>query len=128
MIGFCFTFPHFPIGYLFQRLRGSRSYSLKEHEAPFLKRKFDFFCSSWDRSVWFVVFFLFCFRLNIFTGKTSNLLLPFMGEAAEGRELWILINWINLGQLKKAIAFNSLQSKLLGYYSGNIIMQNVSCC
>ena len=57
------------LGYLFQRLHETRSDSLKEYEAIFLKRHFILFYST--RSIWFV----FCFGLNIFIRKISNLLL-----------------------------------------------------
>ena len=49
-------------GYLFQCLCETRSYSLKEYEAVFLKKQTLIFLLV-DESIWFV----FCFRLNIFT-------------------------------------------------------------
>ena len=61
-------FPHFPFGYLFQPLPWNRSYNLKEHEAVW------FFQAE---SSWFV----FRFRVNIFAGKISNLLLILRCEA-----------------------------------------------
>ena len=51
-------------GYSFQRLYETRNYSLKEHEAVFLNSQ-----TLVAGSVWFV----FCFGLDIFTNKISNL-------------------------------------------------------
>ena len=51
-------------GYLFECLQESRGYSLKEHEAVFLKRQNLIF------SITAVsILFVFCFRLNILTNK-----------------------------------------------------------
>ena len=60
--------------YLFQRLHKTRSFSLKENKAVFLETQnliFDIVAA---------ILFGFCFRLNIFTSKTSNLLLPLVAE------------------------------------------------
>ena len=53
----------------------SWSYCLKKHEAVFLKRQNLIFPIA-AGSIWFV----FCFRLNIFTSKISNLMLPFWAK------------------------------------------------
>ena len=73
----CFAFPYstpFSIwtrGCLFQSLHETRRFSLKEHGAVFWRAKVGRIC------------FVFCFRLNSFISKISNLLLPF-----GGRESW----------------------------------------
>ena len=51
-------------GYLFERLKDTIGYSLKKHEAVFLKRQNSIFSIA-ARSMSFG----FCFRLNIFTSK-----------------------------------------------------------
>ena len=71
---FCFTFPHFPIfykplstwthDYSFECLQETRGYGLKEHGTAFLKRQ-NLIFSIAAGSIWFV----FCFRLNIFASK-----------------------------------------------------------
>ena len=63
-------------------------YSLKEHEAVFLKRKY-WISSTEAGSIWFV----FRFRLNTFTSKISNLLLHFGAEGAKGHGSWYTIIW-----------------------------------
>ena len=74
--GFCFTFRYcnplsiLTCSYLLQRLYETRSYSLKEHVAVFLKRQ-NLVFSIVTGNIWFVSFF----RLNIFTSNISNLLL-----------------------------------------------------
>ena len=70
--GFCFTclrcnqLSSWTCGYLYQR-----SFSLKQNETVFL---------NWQNLIFFVIaestWFVFYFKLNIFTGKISNLLLP----------------------------------------------------
>ena len=55
--------------------------SLKEHETV-EETKIDFFYSSWKYLI------CFCFRLYTFTGKISNLLLPFGAEGDKGHESW----------------------------------------
>ena len=69
--------------YLFQRLRKTRSYSLKEHETVFLTRQ-DLIFLVVAGSMWFN----FCFRLIIFASKISIFLLPFGTEGAGGLESW----------------------------------------
>ena len=59
-------------------------YSLKEHEAVFLKRQKLIF-SVVAGCIWFA----FCFRLNTFTSKISNLLLTSGAEGAKGRDILI---------------------------------------
>ena len=51
--------------YLFECLQETRGYSLKEHEAVFLKGKKWFFL----KLAAGIISFVFCFRLNIFTLK-----------------------------------------------------------
>ena len=69
-------------GYLFQFSHKTRSHSLKKHKAVFWQRQ-----TGVTGSIWCV----FCFRLNIFTIKISNLLLPLRAKGEEGQGLWILI-------------------------------------
>ena len=60
--------------------------SLKERKAIFLKtQNLIFFFSSWK--VWFV----FCFKVNIFASKISNLLIPFRTEGTRCHESWYTI-------------------------------------
>ena len=86
---FCFTFSHCnPLsawrhGYLFQHLHETRSYSLKKYEAVFLTRQ-NLTFPLVAESIWFN----FCFRINIFTSKISNLLLSLGAEWARGCEFW----------------------------------------
>ena len=58
-------------GYLSQHLHKTRSFSLKENDAVFLETQNLIFSR-----VAASVLFGFCFRVNIFTCKISNLLLP----------------------------------------------------
>ena len=58
-------------------------YSLKENEVVFLNRQY-FIFSVVAGNIWFI----FCFRLNIFTGRISNLLLPFGAEGTGDRKCW----------------------------------------
>ena len=52
-------------GYLFERLKETKGYKLKENEAVFLKRQnLTFYIAAGSIS------FVFCFRLSIFTRKT----------------------------------------------------------
>ena len=67
-------------GYLFQHYR---SFSLKETEVVFLETK--------NLVVFLVaasILFGFCFKLNVFTIKISNLLLPFGAKGDGGYESW----------------------------------------
>ena len=79
--GFCFTFPYclYAVStwtrvYLFQRLHKTGSFSLKENDAVF------FGDTNIDFSIVAVVIFGFCFRVDIFTNKISNLLLILEAE------------------------------------------------
>ena len=60
---------------------------LKEHEVVFLIRQNSIFYGVVG-SIWFV----FCFRLNIFTNKISNLLLRFEAEGGGGYESLYALN------------------------------------
>ena len=67
--------------YLFQRVQENRELQSERTWSCFLhETKFDFLYSSWKYLIYF------CFRLNIFTRKISNLLLPLASEEARGRE------------------------------------------
>ena len=83
--GFCFIFPYcnalspWTRAYLFQRLHKTRSFHLKENDAVFLDTNIDF-------STVAVIIFGFCFRLDIFTNKISNLLLTLEVEGGGGCE------------------------------------------
>ena len=52
---------------------------------------------SWRDKIWFFsivvrgIWFAFCFTLNTFTSKTSNLQLPFQAEGGKGCESWYAI-------------------------------------
>ena len=77
--GFCIVFPHCnPLSTwtraYFQRLHKTRRFSLKENDAVFLETQNLIF------SIAAVILFSFCFRLNVFTSKISNLLLPLGAE------------------------------------------------
>ena len=61
-------------------------YSLKEHEAVFLKME-SYIFSIVAGSIWFG----FCFRLNTFTSKISNLLLPIGAKGSKDCESWLTI-------------------------------------
>ena len=61
---FCNAFSAWICDYLFERLQETRGYSLRKHEAAFLKRQnliFSIVAGS--------ISFVFCFRLNIFKSK-----------------------------------------------------------
>ena len=81
-----YLFPHssalytWTLGYLFQRLHTTRSFSLKQSEAVFLETQFNLTAVS--------ILFGFCFRLNISTSKFSNLLLPLWVEGDGVCESW----------------------------------------
>ena len=88
-------------GYLFQRFLKTGSFRLKEHEAVFWNRQSLIF-SILAGGIWFV----FYFRLNIFTSMISNMLLPLEALRGRSQELWILIypnakmnDWLNLFRL-----------------------------
>ena len=61
---------------------------------------------TWRDKIWFFsivtgsIWFDFCFKLNTFTSRISNLLLPF---GTEGRGLWILIYllWISKSSYRR---------------------------
>ena len=55
---------------------------LKKPKTVFLESKLDFFYSSWKYLI-----LVFTFRLNIFTNKVSNLLLPLEAEGARALNL-----------------------------------------
>ena len=86
--GFCFTFPHcnplspWMCNHLSQCLHKTINYSLKEHEAVFMKRQsLIFFLVA--GSIWIN----FWSTLNIFICKISNLLLlPLGTQGARGRK------------------------------------------
>ena len=71
--------------YLFECLWETRGYSLHEHESIFLKRQ-NLIFSFAAGSIWFV----FCFRVSIFTSKDLNFLLP------HGPEGWGKLGAVNL--------------------------------
>ena len=68
-----------------QRLHEGRRCSLKEHEAISLKRESLVFSAVVGN-----IRFAFCFRINIFTSKISNLLLPLRDEWEEGSESYYM--------------------------------------
>ena len=74
----------------------SEVYSLKEHEAVFLKRKKLIF-SVVAGSIWSV----FCSELHIFTSKILNLLLPLEAKMARGHESWCTYRSLRLYLTKK---------------------------
>ena len=57
-------FSTWALGYLFKRLQETRGYSLKDHEAVFLKRRNLIFSIAAGS-----ISFVFCFRLNISSSK-----------------------------------------------------------
>ena len=68
MNGYCFTFSlwlhYITRGYLFECLQETEGYSLKEHEAVFLKKQnLIFYIAAGSIS------FVFCFSLNVYTSK-----------------------------------------------------------
>ena len=62
----------------------SKVYSLKEHEAFFFNKRQNWIFSRVAASIWFV----FCFRLNIFSSKIWDFLLSLRVKWASGRESW----------------------------------------
>ena len=116
--GFCFIFPHSnPLStlmraYLFQRLHKTRSFSLKENEDTklFLETK------NLNFSIVSVILFGFCFRLNVFTNKISNVLLPLEVEGVGAVNLDIL--YFSLLLLVAFLLEHNLDKKNMGNIEG----------